>query len=265
MASSHLPASRDCLRSGTLQGLYPNASLPNLFWRTVQKREPWGTMAPISFDHMMNLLKDPQSVSDLRRYFDADASAFSGRKFDSLGRREDDPDRFTAADLIAVQCLSVTVPVEVAIDLLEGGLGPDLSELLGEIPTNIELGTEDSRPRVEHDSSADQAWHLLKKQEGVGWVTAGKLLARKRPRLIPVWDHVVRCALGCPDHAWLWLDGRLREQDGAIRDQLCKLHQEVGLPLEVSLLRTLDVVVWMRHRDSHRPSRCPGLRLARQH
>jgi len=26
-------------------------------------------------------------------------------------------------------------------------------------------------------------------------------------------------------------------------------------------LRTLDVVVWMKHRASHRPSRCPGLDL----
>ena len=69
---------------------------------------------------------------------------------------------------------------------------------------------------------------------------AAAVLARKRPRLIPVWDHVVRCALGRPDYAWLWLDGRLREQDGAIRDQLRKLHQEAGLPPEVSLLRTLD-------------------------
>jgi hypothetical protein len=83
---------------------------------------------------------------------------------------------------------------------------------------------------VEDDSAADQAWHLLEEQEGVGWVTAGKLLARKRPHLIPVWDHVVRCAFGRPDHAWLWLDGRLREHDGAIRDQLRKLHQEAGLP-----------------------------------
>jgi hypothetical protein len=220
-------------------------------------------MAPISFDHMMNLLEDPQSVLDLRRYFDADASAFSGRKFNSLGRHEDDPNRFTAADFIAVQCLSVTVPIEVAIDLLEGGLGPDLGELLSKIPTDTELGTEGSRPLVEDDSVADQAWHMLKEQEDVGWVTAGKLLARKRPHLIPVWDRVVRCAFGCSDHAWLWLDERLREQDGAIRDQLRKLHQEAELPPEVSLLRTLDVVVWMRHRDSHKPSRCPGLRFTR--
>ena len=40
----------------------------------------------------------------------------------------------------------------------------------------------------------------------MGWVTAGKLLARKRPRLIPVYDRVVRCALGRPAKPWRWLN-----------------------------------------------------------
>ena len=70
-------------------------------------------------------------------------------------------------------------------------------------------------------------------------MTAGKLLARKRPHLIPVWDNVVRCALARPASAWMWLDELLREQDGAVLHQLEKLHQEAGLPADVSLLRTL--------------------------
>ena len=50
------------------------------------------------------------------------------------------------------------------------------------------------------------------KDARLGAVAAGKLLARKRPRLIPVWDHVVRCALGHPNGAWLWLDNLLRAE-----------------------------------------------------
>jgi hypothetical protein len=92
-------------------------------------------------------------------------------------------------------------------------------------------------------------------------VTAGKLLARKRPRLIPVWDNVVRCAFGRPSSAWLWLDNMLREKDGALLQLLAKTREDAGLTKRISLLRTLDVVVWMRHRNSHRPSRCPGLVL----
>jgi hypothetical protein len=38
-----------------------------------------------------------------------------------------------------------------------------------------------------------------------------------------------------------------------------KAREDADLTEQISLLRTLDVVVWMRHRNSHRPSRCPGL------
>jgi len=31
---------------------------------------------------------------------------------------------------------------------------------------------------------------------------AGKLLARKRPSLIPVYDEIVRCAFGWPENIW---------------------------------------------------------------
>lgn len=225
-------------------------------------------LSPIDPDKLLRLVADPQSARDLGIYYGVQtplgSPVFSGRRFGSLGlhgHRDHDPNRFTAADLLAVQCLSITVPIEVAIDLLEGELGRQIGELLGRIDSDIDLGTEDSRSLVNDGREADQAWRLLKRQDDVGWVTAGKLLARKRPRLIPVWDNVVRCAFGRPPSgsAWLWLDGMLREQDGALLQLLATTRTEAGLTEQISLLRTLDVVVWMRHRNSHRPSRCPGL------
>lgn len=223
-------------------------------------------MSPLNLDYVLELVADPQGVQDLGAYFGVQAlpgsPVFSGRRFGSLGLddyRDHDPNRFTAADLLAVQCLSVTVPIEVAIDLLEGELGHQLGDLLGRVEIDIDLGTEASRALIGDGRAADQAWQLLRKQDDVGWVTAGKLLARKRPRLIPVWDNVVRCAFGRPRNAWLWLDGLLREQDGALRQLLATTRDAAGLSEQISLLRTLDVVFWMRHRNSHRPSRCPGL------
>lgn len=229
-------------------------------------------MSPVSIDQLLELLADPRSVPDLRTYFGIGtppgSPIFSGRRFESLGlkdhREDDNSNRFTAADLLAVQCLSVTVPIEIAIDLLEGELGQQISDRLSRIPPDVDLGTAESRSLVQDEADADQAWHLLTAQDDVGFVTAGKLLARKRPRLIPVWDHVVRCALGRPDNAWVWLDDRLRERDAVLRSQLQRLHDEAELAETVSLLRTLDVVVWMRHRDSHRPARCQGLGLQRR-
>jgi hypothetical protein len=223
-------------------------------------------VSPLTVDQVLEVLADPRSVPDLRLYFGIDtmpgSPVFSGRRFESLGLESQQPpdcDRFAAADLLAVQCLSVTVPIEIALDLLEGDLGRQIGDLLSRVPVDVPLGTEDARLLVLDGGEADAAWHLLKAQDDVGWVSAGKLLARKRPHLIPVWDNVVRCAFGRPEGAWLWLDDLLRAREGVILRLLGEVHEDAKVPAGVSLLRVLDVVFWMRHRMSHQPSRCPGL------
>jgi hypothetical protein len=128
-----------------------------------------------------------------------------------------------------VQCLNVAVPAQVSLNLLEGHLGIQVSGLLRNIPATVELGESGARDHVLPRSPADQAWQLLKEQDGVGWVIAGKLMARKRPRLIPVWDHVVRCAMGRPQSVWLWLDELLGQND-RLTGQLRQLHQVARLP-----------------------------------
>ncbi|MEV0154245.1 DUF6308 family protein [Micromonospora sp. NPDC050686] len=44
---------------------------------------------------------------------------------------------------------------------------------------------------------------------GIGRFTAGKLFARKRSRLVPVYDSVVVCTFGTGSSVWEWLHGRL--------------------------------------------------------
>jgi hypothetical protein len=169
-------------------------------------------------------------------------------------------DTITPWDLLAVQCLSVTVPTSVALDLVEGRLGKELGAFLRDVPTDVALGEGDAVAHLQDEAASDRAWDLLEEQDGVGWVTAGKLLARKRPHLIPVWDGIVRCAFGGPrDDAWLWLDGLIRGND-YLRDTLDQLRESPGLPA-LSRIRALDVVVWMRHRDGHRVAGCEGLGL----
>ncbi|MFK4687233.1 DUF6308 family protein [Streptomyces pristinaespiralis] len=199
-------------------------------------------------------IADPQAVVDLRRYFGIglppDAVPFTGSRFEHLaggGDRPEVADRITAEDLVAVQTLSVTVPAPVALDILEGRLGVRLSGLLQAIPRDIDMVDADALV-VADGSPADQAWHLLRDQPDVGWVIAGKLLARKRPRLVPVYDRVVRCAVGRPPSFWLALHAALREDDAALHRQLLKLRQAAGLPETVSALRVCDVAVWMNHR-----------------
>ncbi|MZE76714.1 hypothetical protein GTY57_06680 [Streptomyces sp. SID5475] len=199
-------------------------------------------------------IADPQAVVDLRRYFGLGLPPgtvpFTGSRFEHLaggGDRPEVADRITAEDLIAVQTLSVTVPAPVALDILEGRLGTRLSGLLHAIPRDIDMVDADALV-VADGSPADQAWGLLCEQYGVNWVIAGKILARKRPRLLPVYDRVVRCAVGRPSSFWLALHAALREDDAALHRQLLELRQAAGLPKTVSALRVCDVVVWMSHR-----------------
>jgi Family of unknown function (DUF6308)/EVE domain len=219
----------------------------------------------IAAAEILALLSDEQAIDDLRKYFGtvaiAEPPSFTGSRFNTLaggGARPDIRHRVTADDLIAVQCLGVTVPASVALDLLDGHLGATIGAHLRHIPCGIALGEDGAHDHLESGSPADLAWHLLKQQHGVDWVIAGKILARKRPRLIPVYDRVVRCAMRYPGSAWLWLDDLFRRND-EITDRLNLLHHAARLPELVPLLRVLDAVIWMRHREHHQDKNCPGI------
>ncbi|QIZ01271.1 DUF6308 family protein [Streptomyces sp. S1D4-11] len=212
-----------------------------------------GALSPLG-QRMRVLLNSGRATGDLRRYFGIDmppdGMPFTGSRFEHLaggGDRPDIADTVTAEDLIAVQTLSVTVPSPVALDILEGDLGAWLTALLQAIPADVDMVDAEAAV-VAPDSPAEQAWRLLCDQHGVNWVIAGKLLARKRPRLLPVYDRVVRCALGRPPSFWLALHAALREDDNALHRQLFELRQAAGLPETMSVLRVCDVAVWMNHR-----------------
>ncbi|WP_327380745.1 DUF6308 family protein [Streptomyces sp. NBC_01207] len=206
-------------------------------------------------ERLNTFVTNPRARGDLQRYFGisqpSGAPAYTGSRFEHLaggGDRPDIADRITAEDLVAVQTLSVTVPAPVALDILEGPLGARLSGLLQAVPRGIDMA--DAAATVLSDGSpAGRAWHALRDQHDVGWVIAGKLLARKRPQLLPVYDRVVRCALGRPHPSyWLALHAALRADDHALHSQLLALRTAAGVGETVSALRVCDVVVWMGHR-----------------
>ncbi|MFI7336291.1 DUF6308 family protein, partial [Micromonospora aurantiaca] len=90
-------------------------------------------------------------------------------------------------------------------------------------------------PDVTADTSTplnfeEPAWRLLRAATGIDWVIAGKLLARKRPRLVPVYDRVVSCAYRTRSGFWRWLHCKLREDSGILMQRLDVLHKEAGLP-----------------------------------
>ncbi|BCJ64781.1 DUF6308 family protein [Polymorphospora rubra] len=205
-----------------------------------------------------------EGVGHLGAYFTP--GAYTGQWFETFaggGDRVETRDRISVDDLYAVEALNVQVPFAVGKELLDGQLGRDISARLREIPTDAELGTRGTRELVADGGHADQAWHLLNNRNektGIGWVIAGKLLARKRPKLIPVYDSIVSCQFGAPKHVWLKLHDQLAANNGELLAALAGVREAVAMGDRVSILRVLDIVLWRRHVKEHRrdkPTRCP--------
>jgi hypothetical protein len=195
---------------------------------------------------------DPTQAADLlREYFAAvnkeGSPVKSGAKFEAFaggGDRSAIADVVTAEDLLAVSLLSVHVPGDAVLRLL----GPSASELsnhLAMIPTNRELRDADDS-EIGPQSSADKLWNAVR-AAGVGPVTTSKLLARKRPKLLPVKDSVVTAVLGHPRSVSFWrtLREHLNAHDGRLHTHLLAAREAAGLGEHISVIRCFDVVVWM--------------------
>ncbi|MBL6276081.1 hypothetical protein JMF97_07900 [Micromonospora fiedleri] len=212
---------------------------------------------------IVTVLDDKQSVEDLKRYFVNHPKPFTGSQFEALGGGPIalHRDVVTAEDLIAVQLLEVRVPPAVALNLLQGDLGQRISDELREIPISVDLADEGARKYIQNGGPADRAWHRLTAQPGVSKTIAGKVLARKRPRLIPVYDSVLACALHGRHGFWLWLHEQLRADNCRLARRLRNLRVKANVPAHVSDIRIFDVVFWMRHQGEHRRRNCQGLSI----
>lgn len=163
---------------------------------------------------------------------------FSGAGFEWLIDREN-PDRITERDLLAVTMLRVAVPPRAALWILGDGQ-QEVSDLLVEIGPDRPIWEAEDDELVE-DAPAERLWRRLKRFDELGSVIAGKLVAAKRPSLIPIWDQHVDEALGPPPHGfWLGVRNSLRECHHLVEEVIAY----VGV--ELTVLRAVDIVVWMR-------------------
>lgn len=165
------------------------------------------------------------------------ALLYSGGWFDRLADRSG-PDSFSAADLVAVSMLSVNVPAHAVIRIL-GTEHQRFSELLGALGPDRPIWEADPADLAD-GAAADGLWRALRDLDGVGPVIAGKLMAAKRPSLIPVYDKHVHAALGWPPGKF-WV---------AMRSSMIEAHEAVQTAtveagVDVTALRTVDIVVWM--------------------
>ena len=192
---------------------------------------------------------DLHAAALVKAYFDP-GGPFAGATFDTLGDNE--PDHVGADDLLAVTLLDVRVPALVVRRVLDQDQ-PAIGAAIGAIPDSVDLWDATD----EELAPALAAWDRLTAYHGVGPVIAGKLLARKRPRLVPIFDSVVGAVVNAPQgEYWVTLRSCLANNHRHVR--LGELRP-AGLSPKVSNLRIFDVITWMRF------SRGRNARACRQH
>jgi hypothetical protein len=180
----------------------------------------------------------------LCRYFHGDEHSrpFAGRHFDNWGTHE--ASRFTSDDIVALGFLSVNVPADVVPDLVldpAGRLATCLTD-----PGGSDRDLRDVAPEeIDPDWAPWRLWRELRDMTGLGPTKTSKLIARKRPHLIPIWDTVVGQVVGPSNGYWVWLCTELRASDGALHEQLLALRDAVKVGPDISALRVFDVIAWM--------------------
>ena len=120
-----------------------------------------------------------------------------------------------------------------------------LHEMLRAIPTDVALA---DLPAADLGDTwpVRPLYRELLSIPDVGETTACKLLARKRPHLVPILDSVVTQELSIerglfwlPLHDWLVADDRANHLN------LESLRSRAGLGPDISVLRVFDVLTWM--------------------
>lgn len=188
----------------------------------------------------------PESAASaaIRSYF---SEKKTGTQFEYVV--DDDPNEITARDIVAVSTLSVTIPAPVAIWLLSEEGRATTRRHLSAVPSDVDLW--DAPELVRPDGQLWSLWDILSSaswptpnpSNDMGHTKISKLLAAKRPRLMPILDSVVQEAL--PGDTY-WADFLEALSDPAVRNRIEVATADA--PSHLSLLRKIDIVVWTLNR-----------------
>lgn len=195
-------------------------------------------------------------LSDYYHLTTAGLPAYTGSLFNSWAGGGDAPgvvNRVTADDLIAVSFLALDVPGEAAFGILETH-APLISDLLAQIPADLdmaEMHANDFDKLLGDDSPALQLWHVLRGRDtgrwGMGETRTSKLIARKRPKLIPIYDSIVgplmELETGSLDQWKRWHTALT--DDTGLPQGLQEIRRVSGISDPISDLRVMDIVLWM--------------------
>ncbi|UIJ35314.1 DUF6308 family protein [Allobranchiibius sp. GilTou73] len=191
----------------------------------------------------LEIVSRPYAGALVAAYFDPDRG-FAGDLFDGLdseGLLADNPsDRFTVDDIAAASLLDVRFGPQAVRSLLRCD---SIHEALSAVSASARLW--DATPA--ELAQADNLWGLLRAIPSVGRTRATKLMARKRPHLIPIVDSVIAKALHLENETWSPLAFVLKEDQ--LRRDIDALRPEY-VDSRISTLRLLDVLVWMANSRS---------------
>lgn len=237
-------------------------------------------------DRLTLYLKDGDDLADhadhrsplqtLQQYF----TEKTGGMFEAYGRN--DPFSITADDLVAVTMLSMEIRlntrsgISTRSALILEEKSPEISGLLREITSadnrDLDWNLEDCGADELHAVVLDDTSPVMRLVDLLSpvlspdvspsnkWVAISKLLARKRPGLLPVRDRTVQMRLKfgqqrtLHDHLaewWTgWHDALHQDAGGSIRRDVKLLQDELvattNLSIVPSLVRIADVLVWNR-------------------
>lgn len=192
---------------------------------------------------LRNTLTVPGLGPAMAAYFDP-AEGFAGMSFCTLGQNP--PGAVIADDLLAVSLLDISWRPEAVRQLL-GSQSRLVSAMLAAIPVDVDLWAA-SDAEV---ATVDPLWDALLEMPGVGTATGVKLLARKRPRLCPATDKVVIRAAGLPGQTWEVVRRMLQDPEARADLEALRPPDAAG----ASLLRLLDVAIWIVHSPSREAER----------
>jgi hypothetical protein len=174
------------------------------------------------------------------------------------------PGEITDSDLVALSMLGIRVTGYEALIIMQDRR-KGIEALLADIPADAHIEEEASAGLLARDGPAWMLWELLReikdrtKEARFGAVAAGKLLARKRPNLIPIEDSRIAAVFNrrSPDRDEHWwddvrsaaLDPRPAASGTTLWRYLARLRDQAGLD-HLPILRVLDIIGWMQaHRD----------------
>lgn len=178
---------------------------------------------------------------------------WAGAKFDVVGA-DPVPNSFSDADFVAVTMLSMSISwtrrrgITPRRILSLRQMEEKTAALLGDVDARKELHTLTHDEYVKvfgPNGTVRELFNLLASELKLGEVAAHKLLARKRPRLVPIRDSKAEKVLGRPDSWWQSWHEAVRTPE-----VMATLKFLNGLPgnAHLSLLRVADIVVWMNGR-----------------